>query len=507
MSPDIRTDPDLRIEHRSFTLDGVRVEHFPSQDTVCRATLVFGVGHRDETLPTLGTLHALEHLVMDTVRRTPIDIDAEVDGDTTQFMGHGNPLDVGRFLTGVCRALTDPPVHNLAKESRVLAAELGSSEGAGMPLLTGRFGWRDAALTDAPGPGPEGIVAEVVGSAAARWFTSGNAVLLLDGPWPEGLRLPLPGGSRPDRSLPPVRSWPSPHAITVDDPVCAVSLILPKEEASRMDAVAVELIDARLTDALRYDGGFSYDVDITVIGVSGHRMNLIVDADPRPDELSDAARVLVQTVRTLLASGPTAAELETAVERVLEEARGRNAHIDQVMTQAVRDLFGEPRHPLDPERLRGLTPEDLTTYLRGLAADVLYLAAEESTDALGALGVPFTTIEPPADRRPTPGRTFRPPALALLLYADARSSRVTLSDTGLILASEDQVQAVDFDQVAGVMRVDDDELVVFGLDGSAIPIGGGLYKGGQQLVDAVLRHVSADLVYQQSALVRVMDDD
>jgi hypothetical protein len=47
--------------HRELNVDGVPVLHFPSDNEVTAATLIFGVGQRDETLATYGALHALEH--------------------------------------------------------------------------------------------------------------------------------------------------------------------------------------------------------------------------------------------------------------------------------------------------------------------------------------------------------------------------------------------------------------------------------------------------------------
>ena len=122
-----------KVEVRECELDGVRVLHFPDDSGRAEATLIFGVGARDETLPTLGTLHALEHAVMTGVRRTPIEIDASVRVSTTQFTAAGSPHLVGSFLTGVCRGLADPPLDRLAHEAHILAAELEGDDSATSP--------------------------------------------------------------------------------------------------------------------------------------------------------------------------------------------------------------------------------------------------------------------------------------------------------------------------------------------------------------------------------------
>ena len=90
---------------------------------------------------------------------------------------------------------------------------------------------------------------------------------------------------------------------------------------------------------------------------------------------------------------------------------------------------------------------------------------------------------------------FRPPLLALALTKDARASRVALTSEGLAHAFDGRVQQVAWTEVAGVLRDEDGDLVVYGLDGQAVTVGPTLYKRGQRLVDAVLTNVPGDLVY------------
>ena len=101
--------PDLafvtRLQTDSDQVDGVLVHHFPHDDEITSAMLAFGVGERDETLPTQGALHALEHIVMDAVRHTPLEINAGVEASTTQFTVSGSPDRVADYL---CLLYTSP---------------------------------------------------------------------------------------------------------------------------------------------------------------------------------------------------------------------------------------------------------------------------------------------------------------------------------------------------------------------------------------------------------------
>lgn len=505
MTPTVVTGELTDSTRRTFVLDGVRVHHFPSGDTVCRATLVFAVGDRYETLPTTGVLHALEHLVMDTVRSLPIEVNASVGRSTTEFVASGSPARVREYLERICRALGDPPVGTLAKEAKVLAAEMMDGGSPAGLLHVARYGRRDLGLVDGPGPGPEGLRPETVRAMAERWFGAPNAVLIVDGPWPAGLRLPLADTCPPDRPVVPVRSWDRPHALTVDGPACLASLTLPAQDASRIDAIAKELIDTRLQDVLRHRAGHSYVVDSYVLLRTDGREDLIVFAEPPAGRIGEAVEALVVGLRGLLVDGPNVAEVSSARDRVHENLHGRDAALDDAYSEALNRLHGLEHHRPDPDRLAAITVTEVAGYLRRLSNDILFLVDEFATDVLDRLQIPVTTIAPTLPSLPPGGRTFTPGLVNLVLSADARRSRVTLYDWGLGCAYGDEIQAIGWPEVAGVMAVEDDDLVVFGLDGAVIPVGPGLYRGGRALLDAVRRHVPEELFYAQSELLAELD--
>ncbi len=189
--------PLSEVDVSEFVVDGVRVLHFPDRTGHTEATLIFGVGERDETLATIGTLHALEHAVMSGVRRTPIDINGAVGVSTTQFTAVGSADLVSAFLTGVCRGLASPPVDRLREEARVLEAE-GDGEGlpTSPPAAVIRYGFRGLGVVGGPGPGPTGVRAAEVRRMATTWFVAANALLVIEGECPQGLRLPLSVGPR-----------------------------------------------------------------------------------------------------------------------------------------------------------------------------------------------------------------------------------------------------------------------------------------------------------------------
>lgn len=138
-------------------VDCVPVHHLSSADSVCTATLVFGVGSRDETLPSQGVLHALEHVVMAAAKDTAAGINASVGPSETEFVVSGSPPRVADFLAKICGGLAGPPVARLRAEAPVIAAELDEVGGPDLALLVARYGARDLGMPALDGPGPDGL--------------------------------------------------------------------------------------------------------------------------------------------------------------------------------------------------------------------------------------------------------------------------------------------------------------------------------------------------------------
>lgn len=499
MSKEAATGPGrpTNVEVRECELDGVRVLHFPDESGRAEATLIFGVGARDETLPTLGTLHALEHAAMTGVRRTPIDIDASVGVSTTQFTAAGSPHLVGSFLTGVCRALADPPLDRLAHEAQILEAELDSDESATSPAAVFRYGFRDLGVLDGPGPSPSRVRADAVRDAAARWFVASNALLVVEGTWPDDLLLPLPNGVRPDHAAVQTRHVGRPSAMTVEAPCCELNVVMPAEPAATT-RLALTVIHDRLTEVLRHQRGLVYDVDIDAISIRDG-FDVTIRTDPQPERVQDGIKAMVQTITTLLADGPTEAELEHARAIVRESRQGRDAEIGDVVETAIAELIGLPSPPVRLELLDRCDRDQIAEHLNRIASDLIYIVDEVIEGDLPTLGLDLIEPEPTTNDPLPAGQAFRPPLLALALAKEARASRVALTTTGLAHTFQGRLQQIAWTEVVGVMRDDDGDLVVFAQDGQAIPVGPTLYKNGHRLVDAVLTHVAGHLVYEASA--------
>ncbi|HEY6429174.1 MAG TPA: hypothetical protein VIX84_18285, partial [Acidimicrobiales bacterium] len=90
-----------------------------------QACLVFGVGRADETLPTSGISHVVEHLTLQPTQTKAYSWNGSVGCVATRFYATGQPDDVVGFFAQVCKRLSHPPVDRLVDELRVLQVETG----------------------------------------------------------------------------------------------------------------------------------------------------------------------------------------------------------------------------------------------------------------------------------------------------------------------------------------------------------------------------------------------
>lgn len=436
---------------------------------------------------------------MDAAKSTAAEVNASVGPSGTEFVATGTPTRVADFLAQVCQGLADPPTDRMRAEAPIIAAELDQGGGPDLALLAARYGARDLGLPALDGPGPDGLTGDQVRAAAATWFVTGNAALLVDGPLPD-LRLPLRRGRPPAHRWVAPRRWPGPQGIRIGAPACAVSMLLPAQTRERLDLLTVEVVDHRLRDTLRHRDGLTYLVEHLIHPVGGDRQDLLFSAEPPEARLGPAVAGLVTELRRLLRDGATAAELEVGRTRVTEARLGRAAILEERRVAVVDRLLGVPTFAVEDVRMPDVGLADLNRYLAALESDLLFLVPDDPDLDLERLGLTETTVEPTTIGDLPPGETFRPPLLTQAFSSAARQATVVLTGTGVAARLEGLVQTVDWDRVAGLM-VDDDELLLCGLDGAVIPLAAGAYRRGRELVTRVRAAVPEELTFRRSALL------
>jgi hypothetical protein len=483
------------VRHHRLIVDGVTVHHFPNDDIdVTSVALVFAAGARDETMPTFGSLHALEHLCLAAVRRTPLELNGSVAWLTTDFTASGRTELVGPWLTALCRVLAEPPAHQLAHEADVLDAE---SEGGGLgspvdPLLLVRLGHRDLGLGAVPHPAARSFEPARLTLEARRCFTAGNAVLVVNGPLPD-LHLPLPEGPPLVHAWPTPRRMAQPHAVPFGEGCVAVGLVLPPPGPARLDRLVTGLLEQRVTEVVRYEAALAYTIDTQVLPTrDGHQL-LHVWAEPRRGQDVEATRTFLNAVAGLLRDGPSQDELDLVRERVLASVRGHEAEQDALVDDTLASLFlGRPEAPLDAAALRAVGLGEVTAHLAALAEDVLYLVPEEAEELATVGGLPTWSVDPMQPGLPAEGVVHRPPLPARLFSRHVRTVRLVITDEALWLRIENEVSRVRWAHAVAVVENPDlGETVLFDADGSTATVDARL-RGSADALAEVRRRVPAE---------------
>ncbi len=480
-------------------LDGVPLFTSPGPGRATGA-LVFGVGLRDETYATLGITHLIEHLVMGTLPKSHLDCNATVDVESTVFYATGRPAAVAAFLAGVCAALSDLPVERMEKEIGVLQAEncTGSHPTAAV-LWAARFRLDGPGLALAGGGVPEWLTEDAVREHARKWFVRNNAAAVWHGDRPDGLRLPLPAGSPPERPLPATRVQTGP--LWLQGPTAGAGLLL--TVADPLDAavgVGLDVLTERMRDVARMERGLSYSADMEVVEVApGHR-EVAVLVDAREGQEAEVARVLWEQYLDLCDRGPSRAEVEHSVEGFAEHLdSGDDAVLADLSRTAFAQVFGLPVRPA-AERLpawRAVTPEQAAAALRACRPSAVLALPEKVNPGPLPGGIERTYLcnYVPVLAR---GTMFRPSLLARALHREARISLVV---TDTILAhgdSDGDGHVIPWPEVeAAIPAREGNGVFVVGRNLCGIDVHEDVY--GRRAVDAVRAHLPRHVWVQAPA--------
>lgn len=174
-----------------------------------QVALLFRVGVADETLPTRGITHLVEHLALYASSTRSDEANGFVDAERCVFYASGERGEVLDWLRRCAAALADLPLERLPAERRILRAEAVRGDNAGVHarLLDMRFGADGYGLGNYRELGLRWLGDEEVSAWARARFTRGNAVMWMTGEPPEELELPLLEGER----CPPPRVEPLPR--------------------------------------------------------------------------------------------------------------------------------------------------------------------------------------------------------------------------------------------------------------------------------------------------------
>ena len=299
-------------------VDGVMVlrADLPVDRTV--ACLTFRVGRFDETLPSSGVTHMVEHLTLVDKTEAPYSFNASVNGRYTSFyMESKDPSHVGAFVADVCRGLATHRGTMLDRERRILRTEAASRGGAGAlgACLAERYGATGPGLANYEELGLYRLGWDDVRAWRERWFTAGNAVLWIAGRWPDRLRIELPAWGAP---------WHEPlRPLALNFPGFSVTgrggigLSMVARRSVGGHAIA-EVAQRRLTQTLRHESGLSYHVQAAMEELGDGLTHTWLAADALAEQVTAAAHKMLSTFEEFSTEGCTQAELTAYRARLLE---------------------------------------------------------------------------------------------------------------------------------------------------------------------------------------------
>ncbi|HUN37365.1 MAG TPA: insulinase family protein [Trebonia sp.] len=443
------------------TVDGVPVLRSAGVAGRHAAGLVFRVGQFDEGLPDRGITHMVEHLTFGGHHEAAYHFNASVEGRYTQYIVESaDPADIASYLRAVCEGLAADHAAVLERERRILRTEAASRGGAGMlgNCLVERYGARGPGLLNYQELGFERLGWGDVAGWRARWFTAGNAALWIAGDLPDDLRLPLPPGpAQPAMDAVPL-PLTLPAYVTGAKGGIAAALVTDRSFASQ---AALDVLQRRLTQALRHDHGLTYDVGLDVLEVDSGHMHAWLAADALPEQVPMAAHVLLSTFETLTATGAQEAELAAYRRRIDDGYASPAGPVGLLQRQARAVLDGKPpRSAADSIRSASeVTSQDVAKAVQALQESMLIAAPYDVPAVQGRMGrVPSFSAATIAN-----GKVHKPTA------GDLPS--LTVSDEGVMLtrAAGEHV-SVRYADAAALLRWNDGKQSLIGGDGFSVTL-------------------------------------
>lgn len=434
------------------------------------ATLLFGFGYADETLPESGWQHFVEHSAMaPQSARRDAGVNAWVAPQETGFTVFGAPDEVRSFLTELGEWLCRPQWDRWHTEISVLRAE-DEQEGDNFlaRLLCRHFGLRGPGLRRVPTVGLSRATPDLLSDRIRRTLTRGNAVLTICGPEPVGLRLPLPEGPPvPSRPLPPLNPPGQFHVA----PQFSLSAIVDRSGPWWM---AHRAVAAALTDRLRQRSGGSYAPFSDYVRVSAESALLYFGADATSEYSPHVVDHALEVIDRIAEQGPSTADLTRVAKEVERGLDGRERMIADLTAHATAEL-GNGRYR-SPEQIiegaRAVTPDEVAVAMRAFRdAMIVGVPAGTPLDEQGRVAGRFVSNE----QQPVPRSTVRG---VRHLDWPLVTERLLVDEGGMEVQSGEVALRVDLDELVGVLGTRDGERVLMQGDGGLLMVDSRHWHGG-----------------------------
>lgn len=473
-------------------VDGVPVVHAEGPPPMM-AALVFRVGRADEAPADGGVTHLVEHLALSTMGRREYRFNGAVEPHFTIFDVAGTADEITDHLHQICVALGDLPRDRFEHEVRVLRTEAQNGGGGFLSShLAQRYGVRGMGIVGTPEHGLFRLSFEDVRDHAARWFTRDNAVLWVNGPLPDGLRLPLPSGERRPISASTVVEPFLPAYLQLGEGPVSVSFTTSREAVS---GVLQDVLERRLWERMRREEGLSYSVQGWAELADADTVVSVLWADMLAENAQAATDAFVRTFEALAEHGPSDSEVHESIARALriwEDPLGVPARLHRAARRLLVD--GPWDEPRSREQLEAVRADDVRT-AAAAALDTAILLLPPGAENPGDR---FASVQAGSTER-VEGTKYS--VCDRDLFELAVRPHITIGAEGITYnMGGEGVVTVRWDSCALVLAYDSGVRVVVGDDGFRVTVLPWAWRRGERLVAAI------DAAADPAVVVRLPDD-
>jgi hypothetical protein len=314
-------------------------------------------------------------------------------------------------------------------------------------------------------------------------FNAANAILVLDGPPPADLKLPLPGGEY----LPPAPAEPLsrrlPAAYRDTTGLTLSGVVSRTHEASFLPAI----LERAVHDGLRESTGGAYAPWSSAAEADDQHLVIGGGSDVVPEILGSVAGAGLEVVRSLAEEGVPRPWVDEAVQQRLSRLDSPAAMADVALEAAYAALSG--RVPLTHEemvdQLRHTNPQLVDNAARELQATLLVGLPEDAKLPRGLKLVTF-----PGERGVEPaGAGKRHTHVNWPADLSTFSVDATLAET----VDGTSARAMQIADVVGLFSFRDGTRQLVGNDGSVLEMEARQWFNGDELADAIDAAIPAEL--------------
>lgn len=343
------------------------------RDGLLHGGITFRVGRGDDPTHLMGISHLVEHLTLTDLGKVEYEFEGSVSHNVTTFSCRGTADEVADFLNKVAQLLANLPYHRLDHERRVLAREMAQQEGSAMDLLTAHlYGTQTIAATGLPDFGSQNITPEDIEDFRTTYFTKQNAVLWFSGNPPANLDIHLPEGNRIPPTVPnPLVELPA--YILEEDAINGVAVAFHLERKFE-SVIAAQILEDRLTDAMRHELGISYDVSSDYIPLDSTKALAYFTADVDPKNYKQSLATFIDTIVEFNKTGPTQTEINTQQRQMNRNNADPDTIVSQLMAES--EYFLLSGKLLADEMSTELTTEQIKVANEKTNKNTLFLCAE-----------------------------------------------------------------------------------------------------------------------------------